>query len=218
MKRKTGLWADPFLRSYVTTICHVLTPLAQRKTIDISAGSAWIKQLGFADYTPVDVIGDHQYWDINTPLPDHHAGNYELAVCMGSLHYSVNPHASLAQMVRTLADGGDLVLMVPWLYPPHDREVDRWRIAPRQVHSMVAASFDTVDVYNVGSLWQTPMHVAKRWISGPFVGLTARQLARCMRRRPVPVIRATAADELGVAWTGPLNVVVHARGYQGTTS
>lgn len=214
LKRQTGLWADPFLRSYVTTICHLLTPLVGRKTIDISAGSAWVKALGFTDYTPVDVTGEYDYWDINTALPDHHAGNYDLAICMGSLHYSTNPHESLAQILRTLAPNGDFVLMVPWLYPPHDREIDRWRIAPRQIHSMVADSFDEVDIYNVGSLWHAPLHIAKRWVSGPFLGLTPRQLMKCRHRRAVSAIRVASADDLDVAWTGPLNVVVHARGYR----
>lgn len=218
MKRQTGLRADPFLRAYVTTICQVLDPLTGRNTIDISAGTAWIRQLGFSTYTPVDVSGEHEYWDINTPLPEHHVGKYELAVCMGSLHYSLNPHESLTQILRTLVEGGDLVMMVPWMYPPHDRQIDRWRIAPQQIHSMVADHFDEVVIYNVGSMWQTPLHIIKRIVAGSFHGLSARQLGRLKGKQGVRGVRVRTADELPVRFGGPLNVVVHARRFNGITT
>lgn len=210
MRRRTGVLADPYLRAYVNTIRHVLTPLVTRRTIDISAGTAWIEQFGFTDYTPVDIVEPHAYWDINSVLPDHLAGRYELAVCMGSLHYSSDPPRSLEQILRTLMPGGDLVMMVPWLYPPHDREIDRWRISPRQVHSMVAEHFDAVDIYNVGSLWHVPFHVGKRWLSGPFVGLPQRQLTRMRQPRPIVPVRAATAEGLEVSFMSPMNVVVHA--------
>lgn len=217
MARHTGLRADPFLRAYVTTICQILTPLTHRKTIDISAGSAWIQQLGFADYTPVDVNGRHEHWDINTPLPEHHAGQYELAISMGSLHYSTHPHASMQQILATLAPGGDLVMMVPWLYPPHDRTIDRWRIAPRQICSMVAGRFEMLDLYAIGSVWQTPLHIAKRLVAGPFVGLTPAQLAQVKRRAGVQPQRIRSDGDVPTSWFGPLNVVIHASGYRPVT-
>lgn len=215
VKRQTGLWADPFLRAYVTTIWQILNPLTERSTIDISAGTAWIQQFGFGDYTPVDVSGDHEYWDINTPLPEHHSKKYELAVCMGSLHYSLNPHESVAQMMRTLVDGGDLVLMVPWMYPPHDRASDRWRIAPLQIHTMLTDYFDELVLYNVGSLWQAPLHVAKRVFGGPFHGLSSRQLARLKSRHAASGVRVKTAADVSASFTGPLNVIVHARRFTG---
>lgn len=216
MARQAGVGADPFLRSYVATICQVLTPLVGRRTIDIAAGTAWVRSLGFTDYTPVDINGEHDYWDIGTPLPERHVGAYELAVCMGALHYSPDPTVSLGEMLRTLRPGADFVVMVPWLYPPHDRDIERWRIAPRQIYAMVAESFDAIDVYNVGSLWQVPLHVAKRFIAGPFVGVSSRQLVRSTSRRVAPPVHAQSVDDLPVAWAGPLNVVVHARGFRGT--
>lgn len=213
MTRRAGTFFDPFLASYIATVRAVLEPLVDRSTIDIAAGSQWVRHLGFERYVPLDIVEPSEIWDIDTPLALHHHGRYDLALCMGALHYSFDPHASLDEFCRTLVDDGDLVMMVPWLYPPHDRLADRWRISPRQIFSMLDRRFDRVDLWFVGNVVQVPFHVAKRWVAGPFAGLDGSSLEKVSRRRAAPRLRPTSVDDVPVRWTGPLNVVAHAQSY-----
>lgn len=213
MIRRAGTTFDPFLASYIATVRAVLEPLVDRSTIDIAAGSGWVRHLGFKQYVPLDIVGPSEIWNIDTPLAAHHERGYDLALCMGALHYSFDPHASLDQFCRTLGDGGDLVMMVPWLYPPHDRLADRWRISPRQLFSMLDRRFDRVDLWFVGNVAQIPLHVAKRWVAGPFTGLDAPALARVSRRRAAFRLQPRSVDEVPVHWSGPLNVIAHAQSY-----
>ena len=212
MRRRTGLRLDPFLSSYVATVRAILEPLRDRDVLDVSAGTGWVRQFGFTGYTPLDVIDPDEYWDLDTPLPGIHVGRYDLVVNLGSLHYTRDPVRSLGQMRRALRPGGDMVVMVPWMSPPHDRRTDRWRIAPIQLWEMLDRSFDTVDLFLVGNVFQLPVHAAKRWLAGPFVGVTPAELAATPRRRAAP--RLTVADPADVParWTGPVNVVAHATG------
>ena len=212
MRRRTGLRLDPFLSSYVATIREVLEPLRDRTVLDVSAGSGWARQFDFASYTPVDIIDPQAYWDLDTPLPDVHAGGYDLVVNLGSLHYTRDPVRSLEQMVRALRPGGDMVVMVPWMFPPHDRRADRWRIAPLQLWEMLDRHFETVDLFLVGNAFQLPVHVTKRLLAGPFVGVTPAELASTPRRRAAPRLVVADADGVPAHWTGPVNVVAHATG------
>ncbi|HSK22902.1 MAG TPA: methyltransferase domain-containing protein [Egicoccus sp.] len=211
MRRRTGLRLDPFLSSYVATIRAVLEPLGDRDVLDVSAGSGWVRQFDFSGYTPVDIFDPNEYWDLDTPLPEAHAGSYDLVVNLGSLHYTRDPVRSLEQMVLALRPGGDMVVMVPWMFPPHDRRSDRWRIAPIQLWEMLDRSFDTVDLFLVGNVFQLPVHAAKRLLAGPFVGVTPAELAATPRRRAAPRLAVADAGDVPARWTGPVNVVAHAR-------
>lgn len=213
MTRRTGLGLDPFLTSYVATLREVLEPLRERTVLDVSAGSGWARQIGFAAYSGLDVNGEHEYWDLDTPVPDHHVGRYDLALNLGSIHYARDPHRSFSQMLRTLRPQGDLVLMAPWMFPPHDRRIDRWRLAPVAVWELLAPHFAEVDLYCVGNVFQLPAHVLKRIVAGPFHGVDAATLAGAPRRKAAPRLTIRSADDVPARWTGPVNVVVHGRGH-----
>ncbi|MBS3940225.1 MAG: methyltransferase domain-containing protein [Actinobacteria bacterium] len=213
MTRRTGLRLDPFLSSYVATIREVLEPLRDRDVLDVSAGSGWVGQFDFRNYTPVDIVDPDAYWDLDTPLPDDHVAGYDLVVNLGSLHYTRDPVRSLEQMLRALRPGGDLVIMVPWMFPPHDRRADRWRIAPVKLWEMLDPGFVTVDLFLVGNAFQLPLHVGKRLLAGPFVGVTQAELAATSRRHAAPRVSVTDADGVPARWTGPVNVVAHATGF-----
>lgn len=211
MKRRTGLRLDPFLTSYVATLREVLEPLRERTLLDISAGSGWAREIGFSAYTGLDVNGAHEYWDLDTPLPEEHVGGYDLALNLGSIHYTRDPHRSVAEIVRSLRPGGDLVMMVPWMFPPHDRRIDRWRLSPVLVWELLAPHFTAVDLYCVGNVFQLPVHALKRVIAGPFQGVDAPILASAPRRRAAPRLTIRTVDDIPTRWTGPVNVVAHGR-------
>ncbi len=203
---------DPFLLEYVTTVRDALVGLTDRDTIDVAAGGAWVSRLGFRSYTPVDVQPPHEIWDIQTPLPAHHVGGYDLALCLGALHYSSDPHRSLGEILRALRPDGDLVIMVPWLFPPHDRAIDRWRIAPRQLHTMLSPHFASLDLWMVGNVFQMPLHVLRRVFVGPFTGVGADRLRGLSSRHAARRLRPATVDDVPTSWLGPVNVLAHARG------
>lgn len=213
--RSVGARLDPYLQEYLATLREVLSPLTSRSVLDISAGSGWLRQLGFREYASLDLLPPHEHWDIDTPLPEHHRARHELAVCLGALHYALDPRATLRQFVSALQPQGELVLMTPWLYPPHDRPADRWRLSPQLVHDLLSEHFEHVDLWYVGSVWHVPLTAAKRVLVGPFRGVDASALERIPPARAVPRVRAAAAADLPLRWTRPMNTVAHAYGLRG---
>lgn len=207
---------DPFLRRYLSTVKAVLEPLRDRDVLDVAAGSQWIRHAGFRSYTALDLVAPSDRWDLDDPLPDEHVGRYDLVVCLGALHYTVDPPRSLDQILRAATAGADFVLMVPWLYPPHDRTIDRWRLSPRLVHRLLAPHFEAVELHLCGTLPELVPHLVKRFLEGPFNGVDAATFARL--RDPVPPVRAATTDEVPVSWWGPVNVLAHARGFVGQGS
>ena len=210
--RSVGPAFDPYLQEYLATLREVLLPLTGRRVLDVAAGSGWLRQLGFAGYSSLDVVPPHEQWDLNAPLPLHHEGRHELAVCLGALHYTRDPRRSLAEIVRALVPDGQVVLMTPWLYPPHDREADRWRLSPKLVHELLSEHFTTVDLWYVGAAWHVPITAVKRVLVGPFRGLDRATLDKVPMARAVPRIRAATAADLPPSWSRPMNVVGHAYG------
>ena len=207
--RRASVRSDPFLRRYLSTVKAVLEPLAGRDVLDVAAGSQWIRHVGFASYAALDLLPPSEHWDLNDPLPEHHVGGYDLVTFLGGLHYAVDPPKSLAQVLRACRPGADLVLMVPWLYPPHDRGSDHWRLSPRLVHRLLRPRFEALDLYYCGTVLDLVPHIATRWVTGPFRGVDASTYARL--GTPVKPVRVDTADRVPTSWFGPLNVLVHAR-------
>lgn len=206
---------DASLRTYVGQVVHLLSGRPDADVLDVAAGSAWLGQLPFRSYTPLDILPPHERWDLDTPLPDHHVGRYDVVVCLGALHYTRDPWSSLRQLCRALRSDGELLVGVPWLYPPHDRVHDRWRMAPRQVWTMVREEFPRVDLHPNGSLFHLPMHVLNYYVTGPFRGIDASDFER-LRQRPIPEPwRAETIDDVPTSWFGPMGVIAHGYGRGG---
>lgn len=202
---------DASLRTYVAQIVHLVGDRPDADVLDVAAGSAWLGQLEFRSYTPLDIVPPHERWDLDTALPDRHVHGYDVVVCLGALHFTRDPRWSLGQLCRAVRPGGELLVGVPWLYPPHDREHDRWRIAPRQIWSMVREHFPVVDLHPNGSILHLPMHVANYYISGPFRGVRRSDL-EWLRSRPVPEPwRADRPEDLPTRWFGPMGTIAHGR-------
>lgn len=206
---------DASLRTYVTQIVHVMADRPDADVLDVAAGSGWLGQLDFRSYTPLDIIPPHERWDLDTPLPQHHVGRYDVVVCLGALHFTTDPGWSLGQLRRGVRPGGDLLVGVPWLYPPHDRDHDRWRIAPRQIWSMMHEDFDRVDLHPNGSVFHLPMHVLNRYVTGPFRGVDRSDLER-LKSGPSPSVwRARRVEDVPVRAFGPMGVLAHGVGSRG---
>lgn len=207
---------DPHLGTYLATVAGILDGRGDADVLDIAAGSGWVRDLGVGSYHALDVEPPHEYWDIDTPLPDRHVGRYDLALCLGAVHFAIDPTRSVAQFARALRPGGELVVSSPWIFPPHDRERDRWRISPLALRDLLAGCFREVDLYLIGSALGLPLVVANRLVTGPFGGLPARDLRRIVRRRRrAPRIRTHGPSDVPLRWFGPVGVVAHGTGLRG---
>lgn len=207
---------DPHLGTYLATVAGILDGRTDLEVLDVAAGSGWIRDLGVRAYHSLDVVPPHEFWDIDTPLPDRHAGGYDLVVCLGAVHFATDPPRTVAEFVRALRSGGELVVGSPWIYPPHDRQRDLWRISPLAMRDLLAGFFEEVDLYLIGSAIGLPLVVANRLVTGPFRGLPADDLRRIVRRRrPARRIRTVRPADVPVHWFGPAGVVAHGRGLRG---
>lgn len=203
---------DASLRTYVTQIVHVMADRPDADVLDVAAGSGWLGQLDFRSYTPLDIIPPHERWDLDTPLPEHHVGAYDVVVCLGALHFAADPRWSLAQLRRGLRARGELIVGVPWLYPPHDREHDRWRIAPRQIWGLMREHCGQVSLYPNGSLLHLPMHILNRYIAGPFRGVARCDLDRLRRSPPPERWCPDRVSDIPVPMWRPMGVIAHGSG------
>lgn len=203
---------DASLRAYVTQIVHLMSDRAGADVLDVAAGTGWLGQMEFGSYTPLDIVPPHETWDLDTPLPEHHERSYDVVVCLGALHFTRDPWWSLEQLCRALRPEGELILGVPWIYPPHDRGTDRWRIAPRQIWTMVREHFSEVSLHPNGSVFHLPMHVLNYYVSGPFRGVRRDDLER-LRSRPRPEAwRAERVEQIPAPQFGPMGAIAHGRG------
>lgn len=211
LRARWQLRLDPPLRRYVATIVHILGERHDAKLLDIAAGTGWLRQLEFGSYHALDITGDHERWDINTPLPDRHAGAYDIAVCLGALHFALDPRAALEQFGRALRPDGELVVGAPWLFPPHDREIDLWRLSPRLFWRLLDERFASVDIYPIGTVLGIPGQILNRYVTGPFHGLDAATLQRASRMRKGPRWSAEVPEDIPLRWLGPVGMIAHAR-------
>ncbi|MGH3441159.1 MAG: class I SAM-dependent methyltransferase, partial [Nitriliruptorales bacterium] len=204
---------DPHLGTCLATVAGILADRSDLDVLDVAAGTGWVRDLGVRSYHALDVVPPHEPWDIDTPLPAQHVSRYDLVLCLGALHFAIDPPRTVAEFVRALRPGGELVVSTPWIYPPHDREHDRWRISPLAARDLLAGSFEEVDLYLIGSALGLPLVVANRFVTGAFRGLPAEDLRRIVRRRrPAERIRTHGPADIPLRWFGPVGVVAHGRG------
>lgn len=198
---------DPSLRTYVAQILSMVDGRGDADVLDVAAGSGWLGQLDFGSYHGLDIVAPHERWDLNTSLPEPHVGAYDIVMCLGALHFTDDPRRSLAELAKALRPAGELIVAVPWLYPPHDMRYDRWRVSPRQLWRMLDEHFGSVELHPNGSLFQLPLHVLNRVVSGPFRGVPAADLA-ALRGAPIPEPwRATRVDDVPVRSAGPMVIL-----------
>lgn len=203
---------DPSLRTYVAQVVALVGDRPDADVLDVAAGSGWVGQFSFKSYRSLDIVPPHERWDLDEPLPDEHVGGYDLVVCLGALHYTHDPRRSFGELVRALRPAGELVVAVPWLYPPHDIEDERWRISPRELYRLVGEHFDTVELHPNGSAFHLPLHVLNRYITGPFRGV-GREVLDSVRDVEIPrPWRTSSVDEVPVSRTGPMVVLARASG------
>jgi hypothetical protein len=162
------------MRQYARALSTVLGGLESRSVIDLGAGTGWIRKYGFASYLALDRAPPDEpwarQWNFDSALPDECRGKYDIAISLNSIQCAADPNRTLTYFLSALRSGGSLIVAAPWLYPPADRAIDYWRIAPRALYRMTAPHFEKVSLFFIGSMIDLPGRIASRLLRGGFRG------------------------------------------------
>jgi SAM-dependent methyltransferase len=202
-----------YLKNYQRVLKVCLSEKTSSRVIDFGAGTQWLKNFGFATYQALDIKAPSEIWDFDTPLPSKFSRSFDLAISLNSLHYARDPASTLREFFKALGAGGELVLAVPWLYPPHDRSIDSWRVSPRGLFRLLEPHFAKTEVFSLGTVFDLPWRVAGRYLHGGFQGLTAEQIHK-LSTLGMRGILAQKLDDIPTSFFGPLTTVIHAREFR----
>jgi SAM-dependent methyltransferase len=148
-------------------------------------------------------------WDFNDVLPEEYRRKFDVGVSLNAIQHATNPNQTLKHFLGALRGGGTLILAAPWLYPPADRDIDYWRIAPRALYRMTSPSFEKVSLFFVGSTIDLPGRIASRLLSGGFRGFS-----QAIRSRPRAIpIRPADEGQIPTSLFGPLTTLILAENY-----
>jgi SAM-dependent methyltransferase len=201
------------MRHYARALSTVFSGLDDRSVIDFGAGSGWIRKYPFASYLGLDRFpADEPWarkWDFNDVLPEEYRRKYDVGVSLNAIQYATNPNHTLDHFLGALRGGGKLILAAPWLYPPVDRNIDYWRVAPRALYRMTSPNFEKVSLFFIGSMIDLPGRIASRLLSGGFRGFSR---AKKSRAGATPICPANEG-QIPTSFFGPLTTLILAENY-----
>lgn len=116
---------------------------------------------GAAEFVMTDINSEfgHRVLDVTT-MDDHE--RYDVIVCLNVLEHVYDFHTAVTNLRAALAEGGVLVVAVPFTFPLHDEPVDYWRFTEHALRKMLG-DFTSVTVKH---------QRARRWPTGYFVVAT----------------------------------------------
>ena len=201
------------MRQYARALSTVLSGSESRSVIDFGAGTGWIRKYPFASYLALDFAPPDEpwarKWNFDDTLPEEYRRKYDVGISLNAIQYAANPNQTLNSFLDALSLGGKLILAAPWLYPPADRMIDYWRIAPRALYRMTSPHFEKVSLFFIGSMIDLPGRLASRLLSGGFRGFPQ---ARKLRIEAKPLCPADEG-EIPTSLFGPLTTLVLAENY-----
>ena len=204
---------DRYMRHYARALSAVFSGLEGKSVIDFGSGNGWIRKYPFASYVGLDRLPPNEpwarQWDFNDMLPGEYRRKYDVGVSLNAIQHAVNPNQTLEHFLGALRGGGKLILAAPWLYPPADRNIDYWRIAPRALYRMTSRNFEKVSLFFVGNMTDLPSRIASRLLSGGFRGFSR---AEKYRRAATPLC-PTNEDQIPTSFFGPLTTLILAEDY-----
>jgi SAM-dependent methyltransferase len=204
---------DRYMRHYARALSTVFNGMEDLSVIDFGAGSGWIRKYSFASYLGLDRAPPDEpwarQWDFNDALPEEHRRKYDVGVSLNAIQHAANPSRTLGHFLGALKAGGKLILAAPWLYPPADRDIDYWRIAPRALYGMTSPTFEKVSLFFIGTIMDLPGRITSRLVSGGFRGFPPEQKSR---PGATPLCPADQG-EIPTSFFGPLTTLILAENY-----
>jgi len=201
------------MRQYARALSTVLSGMESRSVIDFGAGTGWIRKYRFASYLALDVVPPDEpwarKWNFDFALPEEYTRRYDVGISLNAIQYAVNPNQTVGHFLVALRAGGSLILAAPWLYPPADRAIEYWRIAPRALFRMTAPHFETVRLFFIGSVIDLPGRLASRLLRGGFRGFPRAKTFRFEAKPLCP----SDETEIPTSFFGPLTTLILAENY-----
>ena len=204
---------DRYMRQYARALSTVLSGLESRSVIDFGAGTGWIRKYPFASYLALDFVPPDEpwarQWNFDHTLPEEYRRKYDVGISLNAIQQAANPNQTLNYFLDALRGGGNLILAAPWLYPPADRTIDYWRIAPRALYRMTSPHFEKVSLFLIGSMVDLPGRIASRLLAGAFRGFSEAKTFRVGAKPLCPVDEG----QIPTSYFGPLTTLILAENY-----
>jgi SAM-dependent methyltransferase len=201
------------MRQYARALSTVLGGLESRSVIDFGAGTGWIRTYGFASYLALDAVPPDEpwakKWNFDDALPEEYRRKYDVGVSLNTIQYAADPNRTLTYFLSALRAGGSLIVAAPWLYPPVDRAIDYWRIAPRALYRMTAPHFEKISLFLIGSMIDLPGRIGSRLLRGRFRGFSRVKKFRSEAK----VLCPSNEMEIPTSFFGPLTALLRAENY-----
>ena len=76
---------------------------------------------------------------------------------MNSLYYYENPGFAIGEFSRVLRKNGKIVLVTPFIYPPHDAPHDKYRFTEHGLRGLLHGKFAVGRIVPVGGIFSVPV-------------------------------------------------------------
>ena len=95
------------------------------------------------------IIGDADY------LP-FRSNSFDKAVSVNSLYYFKNPFNVAKNIARILKKNGQLILVIPFIYPIHDAPYDKYRFTEYGIRELLKHDFQILEIRAIGGIFNLP--------------------------------------------------------------
>ena len=95
------------------------------------------------------IIGDADYLPFKN-------NSFDKAVSVNSLYYFKNPFNVAGDIARVLRKNGQLILVMPFIYPIHDAPDDKYRFTKYGIMELLKNNFDIKQIKAIGGIFNLP--------------------------------------------------------------
>lgn len=95
------------------------------------------------------IIGDADYLPFKS-------NSFDKAVSVNSLYYFKNPFNVAGDIARILKKNGQLILVMPFIYPIHDAPYDKYRFTEYGIRELLKRDFQILEIRAIGGIFNLP--------------------------------------------------------------
>lgn len=91
---------------------------------------------------------------------------FDKALCINALYYFDDPARAIRELGRVLKKDGEVILVVPFLYPIHDVPADKYRFTEHGVRALLQGHFHVDRISPIGGIFSLPALLLYALIKG----------------------------------------------------
>ena len=84
------------------------------------------------------------------------SNSFDKAVSVNSLYYFKNPFNVAWDIARILRKNGQLILVMPFIYPIHDAPYDKYRFTEYGIRELLKHDFQILEIRAIGGIFNLP--------------------------------------------------------------